>query len=89
MSNNIKTLNLHAHGTGPNPYKVAILLEALQLPYHIKLWEFGDSANGVKGPEFLKINENGRVRPHWQTWFNIYLAKCARRSLRWKTPTQA
>ncbi|KAI9879948.1 MAG: hypothetical protein M1830_006256 [Pleopsidium flavum] len=61
MSNNLKPLILHAHGTGPNPYKAAILLEALQLPYQIKLWEFGDAPNGVKGPKFLKINENGRV----------------------------
>jgi len=62
MSGNIKPLILHAHATGPNPYKVAILLEALQLPYHVKLWEFGDAPNGVKGPEFTKISENGRVR---------------------------
>ncbi|MCJ1361206.1 hypothetical protein MMC16_000304 [Acarospora aff. strigata] len=61
MSSNIQTLILHAHDTGPNPYKVAILLEALQLPYQVKLWQFGEEANGVKGPEFTKINENGRV----------------------------
>lgn len=62
MSNtNLKPLVLHAHGTGPNPYKAAILLSALKLPYTVKLWEFGDAPNGVKGPEFLKINENGRV----------------------------
>ena len=55
-------LTLHAHGTGPNPYKVAILLEELSLPYEVKLWQFGDDANnGVKGSNFLKINENGRV----------------------------
>lgn len=58
---NIKPLILHAHGTGPNPYKVAIILSALNLPYIVKLWEFGDAPNGVKGPKFLKINENGRV----------------------------
>ncbi|KAJ9618743.1 hypothetical protein H2203_008947 [Taxawa tesnikishii (nom. ined.)] len=57
----MKTLTLHAHNTGPNPYKVAILLEALDLPYNVKLWEFGDAENGVKGPVFTKINENGRV----------------------------
>ncbi|SLM40079.1 Thioredoxin-like fold [Lasallia pustulata] len=61
MANNIKPLTLHAHGSGPNPYKVAILLEALSIPYHVKLWEFGDTPNGVKGPRFTKINENGRV----------------------------
>lgn len=57
----MKPLTLHAHSTGPNPYKVAIVLEALKLPYEVKMWEFGDSENGVKGPVFTKINENGRV----------------------------
>ncbi|GAB7345150.1 hypothetical protein MBLNU457_3540t2 [Dothideomycetes sp. NU457] len=58
---NLKPLVLHAHGTGPNPYKVAIALEILQLPYQVKLWDFGDAKGGVKSPEFLNINENGRV----------------------------
>lgn len=61
MSANIKPLILHAHGTGPNPYKIALALEYLDLPYDIKLWQFGDAPNGVKGAEFTKINENGRV----------------------------
>ena len=37
------------------------MLTALKLPYTVKLWEFGDGANGLKGANFLKINENGRV----------------------------
>jgi len=57
----MQDLILHAHNTGPNPYKVAILLEELGLNYKVKLWQFGDAPNGVKGPEYLKINENGRV----------------------------
>lgn len=61
MTSNIKPLILHAHGTGPNPYKIACALEFLQTPYEVKLWQFGDGPNGVKGPAFLKINENGRV----------------------------
>ncbi|KAI9679997.1 MAG: hypothetical protein M1817_005012 [Caeruleum heppii] len=61
MSSNLKPLVLHAHGTGPNPYKPAIILEALSLPYTVKLWEFGDARNGVKGPVFTQVNENGRV----------------------------
>lgn len=60
-SSTLKPLVLHAHGTGPNPYKIAAALEYLQLPYEVKLWQFGDAPNGVKGPVFLKINENGRV----------------------------
>lgn len=58
ISTNIPIL---AHSTGPNPYKVAIVLSALDLPYTVKLWEFGDAPNGVKGPNFLNINPNGRV----------------------------
>lgn len=57
----LKPLTLHAHSTGPNPFKVAILLEALKLPYTVKLWTFADDSHGVKGPEFLNINPNGRV----------------------------
>lgn len=57
----MKLLMLHAHSTGPNPYKVAVVLEALKLPYNVTMWEFGDGEHGVKGPVFAKINENGRV----------------------------
>ncbi|PSK55296.1 Pre-mRNA-splicing factor SLU7 [Elsinoe australis] len=58
---NLKPLLLHSHNTGPNPYKVAIVLESLSLPYTVKNWDFGPADNGVKGPAFLAINENGRV----------------------------
>lgn len=55
-------LTLHAHSTGPNPIKVAMALQYLQVPYEVKQWQFGDDAeNGVKGAKFLQINENGRV----------------------------
>lgn len=58
----VKPLVLHAHASGPNPIKVAIVLELLSLPYEVKMWDFGDDpAKGVKGAAFLKINENGRV----------------------------
>ncbi|KAM0298307.1 hypothetical protein ACHAPM_009008 [Fusarium culmorum] len=57
----LKPLTLHAHGSGPNPMKVAILLEALNLPYNVKLWQFGEASNGMKGPNFHIINPNGRV----------------------------
>ncbi|RVX67182.1 hypothetical protein B0A52_08616 [Exophiala mesophila] len=62
MSTNQQPLVLHAHSTGPNPFKIAIALEALGVEYIVKFWEFGDDPqNGVKGEAFLKINENGRV----------------------------
>ena len=57
----MKTLTLHAHPHGPNPVKVAIVLEILKIPYEVKLWDFGNADNGVKGSIFTKINENGRV----------------------------
>ena len=57
-----KPLLLHGHGSGPNPFKAAIILEVLSVPYEVKLWDFGDDPQkGVKGATFLKINENGRV----------------------------
>lgn len=60
-TDNIKPLILHAHNTGPNPYKAAIIFELLNIPYKVELWEFGDAENGVKGNRFTAINENGRV----------------------------
>lgn len=63
-TSNMKPLLLHSHNMGPNPYKVALALEYLSLPYNIKNWQFGDQENGVKGPKFLQINENGRVCTH-------------------------
>lgn len=58
----MQPLLLHAHRTGPNPYKVAIALELLKVPYTVRLWELGDAPNvGVKSAEFTKINPNGRV----------------------------
>lgn len=58
----MQPLLLHAHASGPNPIKIAIALEALGLPYSVKMWQFGsDPQEGVKGESFLKINENGRV----------------------------
>ena len=42
---------------GPNPPKVAMLVEELGLPHEIIPVSFGD----VKKPEFLKINPNGRM----------------------------
>ncbi|OAP62040.1 hypothetical protein AYL99_04243 [Fonsecaea erecta] len=61
-SSTIKPLLLHAHHNGPNPIKIAIALEFLQVPYTLRLWQGGDDPeHGVKGTAFLKINENGRV----------------------------
>ncbi|KAK3045529.1 hypothetical protein LTR09_012906 [Extremus antarcticus] len=62
MASKSDPLVLHAHFSGPNPYKIAIALEMLSLPYKVKLWEFGDDPiKGVKGEAFLAINENGRL----------------------------
>lgn len=53
---------IYSHrGPGPNPLKVAILLEKLGLSYDVVPLDFGDDAEkGVKG-KFLKVNPNGRV----------------------------
>lgn len=62
MSTSKKPLVLHAHASGPNPIKIVMALEFLQVPYTIKMWEFGDDPKvGVKGAAFTAINENGRV----------------------------
>ena len=58
----MQPLILHAHATGPNPFKIAILLQSLQVPYAVHLWQVSDDpARGLKGAKFLSINGNGRV----------------------------
>ena len=58
----MEPLLLHGHAISPNPHKVAIALQYLQIPYEVKIWEFGDDPRrGVKGEDFVKISPNGRV----------------------------
>jgi glutathione S-transferase len=57
----LKPIKLYSHSRGPNPAKVKILLEELGLPYDAILMEMNDQPGGVKHPDFLKINPNGRV----------------------------
>ncbi|GJJ09228.1 hypothetical protein Clacol_003450 [Clathrus columnatus] len=54
-------VTLFYHGLAPNPPKVAILLEELGVSYKLIGKEFGDGENGVKAPDFIAINPNGRV----------------------------
>lgn len=58
----MKPLLLHAHATSPNPLKIAIACQFLQVSYEIKIWDFGpDPRRGVKGEDYAKICPNGRV----------------------------
>lgn len=56
MSSQIKPINVWGQG-GPNPPKVAIILEELGLPYQFDPIQMSD----VKKPEYLAINPNGRL----------------------------
>jgi len=53
----LKPITLYSHATGPNPWKVAIVLEELKVPYTSKFMDMAD----LKKPPFEKINVNGRV----------------------------
>jgi len=53
----VKPITLYSHASGPNPWKVAILLEELSIPYETKFIDFAD----LKKPPYLEINPNGRV----------------------------
>ncbi|KAE8415026.1 glutathione S-transferase [Aspergillus pseudocaelatus] len=48
---------LYSHPYGPNPWKVAIILEELNLPYETRFVSFQD----VKKEPFVKLNPNGRL----------------------------
>ena len=53
-----KPITLYSHTSGPNPYKVQIILEELHILYKIRLYEdLGD----LKKPAYEAINPNGRV----------------------------
>lgn len=53
---NLKPIKVWGKG-GPNPPKVAILLEELRLPYEAIAIPLSD----VKNPEYLEVNPNGRL----------------------------
>ncbi|KAI1334038.1 glutathione S-transferase [Xylariaceae sp. FL0016] len=53
----IKPIVIWGHDSGPNPYKVHIILEELSLPFEFKIVPFED----MKKEPFISINPNGRV----------------------------
>ncbi|KAM3069224.1 hypothetical protein ACMFMG_010740 [Clarireedia jacksonii] len=57
METNVKPIHLYSHASGPNPWKVSIILEELGLPYET---EFVNPAE-LHTPVYEKINPNGRV----------------------------
>ncbi|RDW79627.1 hypothetical protein BP6252_04265 [Coleophoma cylindrospora] len=52
-----KPIVLYGHTSGPNPWKVAIILEELKIPYEIKIVDFAE----IKKEPYTNINVNGRV----------------------------
>ncbi|KAG4438111.1 hypothetical protein IFR05_006391 [Cadophora sp. M221] len=53
----LKPITLWGHDSGPNAWKVAIILEELKVPYTFKMLEFPD----MKKEPYESINPNGRV----------------------------
>lgn len=53
----MKPITLWSHHSGPNPWKVAMVMEELEIPYETKFILFED----VKKEPFLSLNPNGRV----------------------------
>jgi glutathione S-transferase len=54
----LKAFKLYAYGASPNPWKVAIILEELGLPYEFVMLP---SIADAKKPEYTSLNPNGRV----------------------------
>lgn len=50
-------ITLHSHAGGPNPWKVAFILEELNVPYTQDIHEFSE----LKKQPFVNVNPNGRV----------------------------
>jgi glutathione S-transferase len=57
MASDLKPIKLYGGVLGPNPKKVAIILEELNLPFER---EYIDFAN-VKTPDYEAVNPNGRL----------------------------
>jgi glutathione S-transferase len=53
----LKPITVYGHGPGPNPWKVIMVLEELNIPYIHKIVDFPD----MKKEAFESINPNGRV----------------------------
>jgi glutathione S-transferase len=53
----LKPITVWGHGPGPNPWKVIMILEDLNIPYTHKIIPFPD----MKKEPFESINPNGRV----------------------------
>ena len=52
-----QTITLHGHATGPNPWKTAILMEELGVPFKTI---YHNEIVMVKDPEYTKLNPNDR-----------------------------
>lgn len=52
-----KPLKLYSHPGGPNPWKVAIILNELKIPYETQIMDFSE----MKNSPFERLNPNGRV----------------------------
>ncbi|KAE8448163.1 hypothetical protein EG329_009767 [Mollisiaceae sp. DMI_Dod_QoI] len=57
MATTIQPLKLWGGVLGPNPEKASMILYALSIPHEAIYVPFGD----IKGPEYLKVNPNGRL----------------------------
>lgn len=53
----IKPITLHAHTSGPNPWKVVIILQELELPYTLVY----ETPATIKAAPYTDVNPNGRV----------------------------
>lgn len=53
----LKPIILYSHATGPNPWKVAMILNELNIPYESKFLQFPD----MKKPAYESVYINGRV----------------------------
>ncbi|KAH8651951.1 glutathione S-transferase [Tricladium varicosporioides] len=62
---------LYSYPSGPNPWKVAILLQELGLPYETKSLEFVD----MKKEPYVSLNPNGRVPAIQDPNTNVTLAE--------------
>jgi glutathione S-transferase len=76
----LKPLKLYSHKKGPNPWKVAVILEELAIPYVTEYMEFEDT----KVEPYVLLNPNGKLPVLEDPNRDIVLfeVSCAKRQIR-------
>ena len=67
--NSAQPITMYGHKRAPNPWKITLILEELDVPYSTKYLEFPDT----KVEPFISLNPNGKLPAIWDPNHNVTL----------------